>query len=256
MTEPFESTDGTPDREGETLLSVEDIHAGYDDTKVLRGLSFSVQSGETVALIGRNGAGKTTTLRSLLGVIPPRAGSITFDGTDITSLSPEQSTDAGLAFVPEERRIFPGLSVRENLEVAELGRTSGSIQRDIEDVFARFERLADRRSNPGQSLSGGEQQMLAIARALVGGASLLMLDEPTEGLAPNMIEQVVDIVENLNEQGLTVLLVEQRVPVAMSIADYVYVLDRGQIVFEGTPTDLEANPDVLDQNLGISPEDI
>ncbi|WP_227356866.1 ABC transporter ATP-binding protein [Haladaptatus salinisoli] len=234
------------------MLSVENLRAGYGETDVLSGVSLDVPEGEVVALIGRNGVGKTTTLRCITGALSPTSGSIRFDGEDVGGLSPVETVRRGVALVPEERRVFPGLSVRENLAVGALGGSDSAHRRDVDDVLDTFENLRERRDSRGTDLSGGEQQMLAIARALVCGADLLMLDEPTEGLAPLIVERVEELIRDLNEEGITVLLVEQNVAVALSLADRVFLLDRGSIVFEGTPEELEANEDVMDAHLGVS----
>ncbi|SIR81131.1 amino acid/amide ABC transporter ATP-binding protein 2, HAAT family [Haladaptatus litoreus] len=236
------------------MLSIENLHAGYGETEVLSGVSLDVPEGEVVALIGRNGVGKTTTLRSITGALPPTAGKIRFDGEDIAGLSPVETVKRGVALVPEERRVFPGLSVRENLAVGTLGGGDATHRKTVEEVLSAgaFENLQERQNSRGTDLSGGEQQMLSIARALVCGAELLMLDEPTEGLAPLIVERVEALIRDLNEEGITVLLVEQNVAVALSLADRVYLLDHGKIVFEGTPEELEADEELMDKHLGIS----
>ncbi len=236
------------------MLSVENLRAGYGETEVLSGVSLDVPDGEIVALIGRNGVGKTTTLRSITGAVTPTAGTIRFDGEDISDLSPVETAKRGISLVPEERRVFPGLSVRENLAVGTLGGSDSAHRKSVEDVLSAgaFENLRERQDSRGTDLSGGEQQMLSIARALVCGADLLMLDEPTEGLAPLIVERVEALVRELNEDGITVLLVEQNVAVTLSLADRVYLLDQGKIVFEGTPEELEADEELMDRHLGIS----
>ena len=236
------------------MLAIENLRAGYGETEVLSGISLDVPDGEIVALIGRNGVGKTTTLRTISGAVTPTAGSILFDGEDVAKLSPVETVERGIALVPEERRVFPGLSVRENLAIGTLGGNDSAHRKSVSEVLSAgaFENLRERQDSRGTDLSGGEQQMLAIARALVCGADLLMLDEPTEGLAPLIVERVEALVRELNEEGITVLLVEQNVAVALSLADRVYLLDQGKIVFEGTPEELEANEDVMDRHLGIS----
>jgi branched-chain amino acid transport system ATP-binding protein len=241
-----------PHRLNNPLLHLEGVTAGYGATTVLEGVGFDVGSGEVVGLVGRNGAGKTTTLRTIMGSLTPRAGSITFDGVDITDTRPEVTVSHGVALVPEERRVFDSLSVRENLELAELGGGEGEFGQRIADVLDTFENLADREHTAASALSGGEQQMLAVARALVSNAELLLLDEPTEGLAPYIIERVVEVIENLKSQGLTVLLVEQNVHVALDVCDYVYVVDNGRIVHGSTSDALQADDDVLDRHLGVS----
>ncbi|GAA0231881.1 ABC transporter ATP-binding protein [Haladaptatus pallidirubidus] len=236
------------------MLSIENLHTGYGETEVLSGVSLDVPKGEVVALIGRNGVGKTTTLRSITGALPLTSGEIRFDGEDIAGLSPVETVQRGVALVPEERRVFPGLSVRENLAVGSLGGSDSTHRKTVEEVLSAgaFENLQERQNSRGIDLSGGEQQMLSIARALVCGAELLMLDEPTEGLAPLIVERVEALIRDLNEEGITVLLVEQNVAVALSLADRVYLLDQGKIVFEGTPEELEADGELMDKHLGIS----
>ncbi|WP_458209421.1 ABC transporter ATP-binding protein [Haladaptatus sp. NG-SE-30] len=234
------------------MLSIENLRAGYGETEVLSGVSLDVAEGEVVALIGRNGVGKTTTLRCITGALTPTAGTIRLDGVDIAGLSPVETVERGIALVPEERRVFPGLSVRENLAVGALGGNDSAHRKEVDDVLSTFENLRERQDSRGTDLSGGEQQMLSIARALVCGADLLMLDEPTEGLAPLIVERVEELIRDVSEEGITVLLVEQNVAVALSLADRVYLLDQGRIVFEGTPEELEANEDVMDRHLGIS----
>lgn len=234
------------------LLDVSGVVAGYGGTEVLHGVSLCVNPGEIVSLVGRNGAGKTTTLRSIVGNVVPTDGTVTFHGEDVTNLSAEETVRRNVAFVPEERRVFPGLTVEENLQVGHLGGGDTATHREPEEVLAEFENLNDYRDRKGAALSGGEQQMLAIARALVGGADLLLLDEPTEGLAPYVVRQVEELVAELNDDGTAVLLVEQNVNVALELADRHYVLDRGEIVYHGTSEQLQDNEDVLDRHLGIS----
>jgi branched-chain amino acid transport system ATP-binding protein len=234
------------------LLDVSGLVAGYGQTEVLHGVSLCVEAGEVVSLVGRNGAGKTTTLRSIVGNVAPTAGTVTFRGEDVTGLSPEETVRRDVAFVPEERRIFPGLTVAENLRVGQLGGGETADPRDPEEVLSEFENLRDHPDRKGGALSGGEQQMLAIARALVAGADLLLLDEPTEGLAPFVVRQVEDLVESLHEEGISVLLVEQNVEVALELADRHYVLDRGEIVYHGTSDQLRDDEAVMDRHLGVT----
>ncbi|WP_435358350.1 ABC transporter ATP-binding protein [Haloarchaeobius sp. DFWS5] len=237
-----------------SLLELDDVHGGYGETDVLTGVTMDIEEGEVVSLVGRNGVGKTTTLRSIVGVVDPTAGSVRYDGEDMTGASAEDVARAGIGFVPEERRVFPGLTVTENLRIGQFGGGDSSYRRSVEDIWEldAFENLRERKNSRGTDLSGGEQQMLAIARALVAGADTLLLDEPTEGLAPIIVERVADLVAELNEEGITVLLVEQNVAVASRLADRVYVLDKGHIVFEGTPEELDENQDVRDRHLGVS----
>lgn len=234
------------------LLELENVDAGYGETQVLRDLSLSVDEGEVVSLVGRNGAGKTTTLRSIVGILSPTSGTVTYRGTDITNLDATETVQQGLALVPEERQIFPELTVKENLELAEYGGSPDVDSLSVGEALEMFENLQERASNPGSSLSGGEQQMLAIARALVGGADLILLDEPTEGLAPYIVRDVMDIVEDLNERGITVLLVEQNVHVCLELADRNYLLNQGEIVYEGTSAELEDDEEILDRYLGVT----
>ena len=233
-------------------LAVEGLCAGYGETEVLDDVSLEVPAGEVVALVGRNGAGKTTTLRAIMGSVPAREGTVRFRGEPITDLDPEPTVRRGIGIVPEERRVFPGLTVAENLKLGTIGGGDADHGRSVGEVLDAFDELADRRDAQGQHLSGGEQQMLAVGRTLVAGADLLLLDEPTEGLAPMIVDRVTDLVRELNADGITVLLVEQNLAVAMELADRIYVIDRGEIVFEGTPDELEANPDVRDRHLGVS----
>ena len=233
-------------------LAVEGLCAGYGETEVLDDVSLEVPAGEVVALVGRNGAGKTTTLRAIMGSVPAREGTVRFRGEPITDLDPEPTVRRGIGIVPEERRVFPGLTVAENLRLGTIGGGDADHGRSIGEVLDAFDELADRRDAQGQHLSGGEQQMLAVGRTLVADADLLLLDEPTEGLAPMIVDRVTDLVRELNADGITVLLVEQNLAVAMELADRIYVIDQGEIVFEGTPDELEANPDVRDRHLGVS----
>lgn len=246
-------TDGSP-RGEDPLLCVDSVTAGYGKTTVLEELSFGVNAGDVVGLIGRNGAGKTTTLRTIMGTVAPRSGTITYDGREITGDGPEATARRGIALVPEERRIFQELTVRENLELAAFGGTADRERSEaaIDGVLGTFENLRDRPDVPGKSLSGGEQQMLAIARAMVSDADLLLLDEPTEGLAPEIIEQVVGLVSDLRERGLTVLVVEQNVHVALDICDYVYIVENGRIAHAAPSDELAENGEVLDRYVGVS----
>jgi ABC-type branched-subunit amino acid transport system ATPase component len=235
------------------LLSLEDVHASYGQSQVLQGLSMSVGEGEIVSLVGRNGVGKTTTLRTIAGVLEPSLGAVRFDGRNLQGLSDFQRARAGIGYVPEDRQVFPELTVRENLKMGQIGAGRGVF--GLEEVFERFPRLDGRRSQLGAQLSGGEQQMLAIARALVGPTELLLLDEPTEGLAPQIVSEVVDIVGDIRrEEGISVLLVEQNVQAAMDVADRHNVLHDGTIVFEGTTGQLAAAEDVVDRYLGVGAE--
>ncbi|WP_439026409.1 ABC transporter ATP-binding protein [Haloarchaeobius sp. DT45] len=237
-----------------SLLELENVHGGYGETEVLSGVTMDVEEGEVVSLVGRNGVGKTTTLRSIVGVVETTKGSIRYHGEDITGTSSEEVARKGIGFVPEERRVFPGLTVTENLRMGRFGGSDTAHRRSVEDIWEldAFENLRERKNSRGADLSGGEQQMLSIARAMVAGADLLLLDEPTEGLAPIIVERVADLVTELNEEGISVLLVEQNVAVASKLADRVFILDKGQIVYEGTPEELDENQSVRDRHLGVS----
>ncbi|WP_049911672.1 MULTISPECIES: ABC transporter ATP-binding protein [Natrinema] len=232
------------------LLSIQDLRAGYDMTEVLQGLSLEVERGSVVSLVGRNGVGKTTTLRSVVGNLAPTGGSIQFDGDDITTLDTESTIRKGIAFVPEGRRVFPGLTVRENIEMGHMG-VDASNGPSVDEVINIFENLQEREDSYGSVLSGGEQQMVAIGRALIADPDLLLLDEPTEGLAPYIVRQIEDIIENLNDQGITVLIVEQNIPVALGVSDYTYILEKGHIVHKGPSEDVSENDKVLDEHLGV-----
>ncbi|AFZ72465.1 ABC transporter ATP-binding protein [Natronobacterium gregoryi] len=234
------------------VLELEEVDAGYGETKVLHDLSLTVDEGEIVSLVGRNGAGKTTTLRSIMGIVNPTDGTVSYRGEEITDLDATTSAKRGLSLVPEERRIFPELTVRENLELAAYGGSTEVDAFSVAEALEMFENLTERTENAGSSLSGGEQQMLAIARALVAGADLILLDEPTEGLAPYIVKDVMHIVRELREQGITVLLVEQNVHVSLELADHNYVINQGEIVWEGSSAELEEDEAILDRYLGVT----
>ncbi len=232
------------------LLDLAGVRAGYGLTTVLRGVDLAVDRGSVVSLVGRNGVGKTTTLRAIVGNVTPEAGTITFDGEDITGLRTERTIGKGITFVPEDRRIFPGLTVRENVEMGQLAARSADAP-SVEEVLATFENLDQRRDRLGSHLSGGEQQMLAIARALVADPDLLLLDEPTEGLAPYIVRDIERIIGELNDDGITVLLVEQNIPVALAVSDYTYILAKGEIVHEGRSSQVRDEEAVLERHLGM-----
>jgi branched-chain amino acid transport system ATP-binding protein len=231
------------------LLRVDAIDSYYGDSHILRGLSLEVRRGETVALLGRNGVGKTTALKSIVGWVPPRSGSIVFDGTPIAGRSIMEIARMGISLVPEERRIFTNLTVYENLRLAQV--TARAPGWSVAEVYSHFPRLRERAKNKGDEISGGEKQMLATARALMQNARLLLLDEPTEGLAPLIVREVEAIVREMKAQGLTILLVEQNLYSALSIADRCYVIDQGATVFEGTPAELRGNAEVLARYLHV-----
>ncbi|HUN99665.1 MAG TPA: ABC transporter ATP-binding protein [Bradyrhizobium sp.] len=230
------------------MIEVDRINSYYGDSHVLFDVSLAVRAGEVVALLGRNGAGKSTTLKTLAGVLHPRSGSIRFESKPIELLPSHRIAGLGLQLVPEERRIFSGLTVEENLELAAL---SAPRRLSLTDIFATFPRLRERRSSYGRSLSGGEQQMLAIARALIRRPRLMLLDEPFEGLAGTFVDSLLDVCRELVARGQTIVIVEQNVRAALSLAHRTYVLDKGQVVFEGSAEQLRASPDIMDRYLSI-----
>jgi branched-chain amino acid transport system ATP-binding protein len=229
------------------ILQVERIDTYYGLGHILHGLSIEVAEGEVVALLGRNGAGKTTTLRSISGLTPPRRGEIRYQGKNISGLQPHEVSRLGIALVPETRDIFSYLSARENLSIAR--RKSSRWQ--IDNVLERFPSLKARLGNKGRELSGGEQQMLAIARALLTGPELLLLDEPSQGLAPLVVDAVMSTIRELKKERVSMLLVEQNAEMALQLADRVYVIDHGTVVFEGTPERLRADRQVTATYLGV-----
>jgi branched-chain amino acid transport system ATP-binding protein len=229
------------------ILEVKGIDTYYGLGHILHGLSIRVQAGEVVALLGRNGAGKTTTLRSVTGLTPPRRGEIRYKGRDIAGLDAHRISRIGIALVPETRDIFSYLTVRENLAIAQ--RKDSRWQMDT--VLERFPSLRERMSHKGRELSGGEQEMLAIARALMTGPDLLLLDEPSQGLAPLVVSAVMDTIRELKQQHVSMLLVEQNAEMALQLADRVYVIDHGTVVFEGTPAQLRADTQVTATYLGV-----
>jgi branched-chain amino acid transport system ATP-binding protein len=234
-----------------SLLEVHDIHAAYGSSRVLFGISLTVARGECVCLLGRNGVGKTTTMRAIMGLTPPSSGRIVFDGTDITELPPHRIARLGLGFVPENRRIFAELTVWENLDVA--ARAAGrSGYWTVEAVYGLFPKLSELANRQGGFLSGGEQQMLTIGRTLMGNPDLLLLDEPSEGLAPLVVESMLEQVSRLKREGLTILLAEQGVDFSLALADRVYVLEKGAVRFAGRAAELRDNPRLRDELLALS----
>ncbi|HEY2900368.1 MAG TPA: ABC transporter ATP-binding protein [Polyangia bacterium] len=234
--------------EAASLLAVRDLHAWYGESHILHGVSFDIRAGEVVTLLGRNGAGKTTTLKALMGVVPRRAGSITVDGEETIALPSHQVARRGLAWCPEERGIFASLTVEENLRLPPVIRPGGLT---VEQLFTMFPALKERRRSPGTKLSGGEQQMLAIGRILRTGARLLLLDEPTEGLAPVIVQQIGRTIADLKTQGFTILLVEQNFHFAATVADRHYIMEQGRIIEMIPSQELEANTEKLHRYLGV-----
>ncbi|MBQ7786263.1 MAG: ABC transporter ATP-binding protein [Clostridia bacterium] len=233
-----------------SLLKVEDLHVYYGSIHAIKGVSFEVHEGEIVTLIGANGAGKSTTLNTVAGLLKPRTGSVTFDGNLVSGVPASKIVPQGLALCPEGRRVFQQMTVRENLEMGGYTRPAGEIGASLDDVFERFPRLKERHRQIAGTLSGGEQQMLAMGRALMSKPKLLMLDEPSMGLAPILVEQIFDIVQELNRAGTTILLVEQNAQMALSIANRAYVLETGNIVKSGDAHLLMNDDDVRKAYLG------
>ncbi len=235
------------------MLRVVDVHSAYGATPILFGVSLTVQDGETVALLGRNGMGKTTFLKTIMGFLKPTRGEIEFQGQDLTRLTPHEIAQLGIGYVPENRRIFPGLTVRENLELglsAVKRRTAGLRAERFDQVFGHFPILKERLSQPGKTLSGGEQQMLAIARVMMAGAKLILMDEPTQGLAPALVRHIREMVRELKRLNVTLLLVEQNARMALNVCDRGYIMEKGDIVFEGSSSALRQSP-VTREKLGV-----
>ena len=233
-----------------TILKVEDINVYYGSIHAIKGISFQVEEGEVVTLIGANGAGKSTTLNTISGLLRSKTGSITFLDHDLGRTPPHKIVAQGLALVPEGRRIFLQMSVQENLEMGAFTQKGGDVKADLEKVYELFPRLKERLKQTAGTLSGGEQQMLAMGRALMSHPKLLMLDEPSMGLAPILVEQIFEIIENLHKAGTTILLVEQNAQAALSVADRGYVLETGKIVTTGTGTQLLESPEIKKAYLG------
>ena len=225
------------------MLTLTDVHTYYGDSHVLQGVTLSVEKGTVTAVLGRDGVGKTTLCRSIVGLTPARAGSVVFNGEEITALPPHRIYDRGVCLVPQGRRIFSSLTVHENLAIAAKG--------DLDTVLSIFPRLAERRSNRGNELSGGEQQMLAIARALVARPALLIMDEPTEGLAPMLIAEVGRVIRGLRDGGTSILLAEQNAAFAVTLADVAHVMSKGKVAYSGDPETLWRDDDIKTQLLGV-----
>ncbi len=235
------------------MLKLHNVITSYGNIKALKGISITINPGEIITIIGANGAGKSTTLMSICGIVPPRQGSIIYEGKDITHEEPDKIVAMGISQVPEGRRIFPYLTVQENLDMgAYLRRDSDKIRQDRDYIYELFPILAERRYQAGGTLSGGEQQMLAISRALMAQPKLLLLDEPSLGLAPIIVQQIFDIITKINkENGTTILLVEQNANMALKVAHRGYVMETGRITMEDSATSLFANPDVKKAYLGV-----
>lgn len=233
------------------ILGVDNIHTYYGESLALQGLTFSVEKGETVCLLGRNGAGKSTTLKSIIGLTPPRQGKIHYDGHEITGKPAHHIARLGIGYVPEDRRIFPGLTVRENLEVAEYCRKGEAPVWTVERVFDEYPMLAELENQDGATLSGGQQQMLTVARSLMIQPKLLLLDEPNEGLAPVIVQQVGRLIDDLG-QDTTIVFTDQSVHFALRHAQRAFILEKGQVVHEATSEALKNDPDIQDRYLSVA----
>ena len=231
------------------MLRLDNMHAFYGKSQVLHGVNLRVQPGELVALLGRNGAGRSTLAKAIMGLVPWR-GSMTWQGRSLAGWPTHQIARAGIGYVPESRDVFPGLTVQQNLLLGLPAKRQAS-RWSLEEMYALFPQLAQRRDTPAGVLSGGEQQMLTLCRSLLGAPQLLLIDEPTEGLAPQLVQQVGQFLQHLKSQGLALLLIEQKLHIALAIADRVLVMGQGQIVFEGTPQQLRAQPGVIEEWLQV-----
>jgi len=237
------------------LLEVQDLNTYYGTSHVLQGISLNVNKGEIVALLGRNGMGKSTTLKSIMGLVKPKSGSVIFNSRDITRYPPYKVARAGIGYVPEDRRIFPNLSVLDNLDIGVKGGKIADPNNPnvwtMERIFHHFLMLKERAQQKGKFLSGGEQQMLTIGRSLMGNPDLLLVDEPTEGLAPLLVKEVRDILEGINKAGVSILLVEHNIKVALSLAGRIYLMGKARIGFAGTVEGLQARPDIREKYLEV-----
>lgn len=233
------------------MLELSAINSFYGKAHILNDLGFSIGEGEVVSLLGRNGAGKTTTVKSIMQLVKPQSGSVVFDGHELTQLAPHQVAKLGVGYVPEERRIFTDLTIIENLEVGRQAPRGGVFEWTIEILFELFPNLSERRSNRGRALSGGEQQMLSIARTLMGNPRILLLDEPSEGIAPVIVEQMADTILKLKREGLPVLLSEQNLHFARLVSDRAVIIEGGNIKYNGTFAELDASPDIRSAYLSV-----
>ena len=234
-----------------SLLAVDEIHTYYGEAHILQGVSLTVGEGEVVTMIGRNGAGKTTTLLSIMGIARARRGAVRLGGADITQLETHDIVRRGIGWVPEERRVLPNLTVLENLRLGMMAVAGAGGEQRLEEALGYFPRLRERLEQKGRFLSGGEQQMLAIARGLVARPRIMLVDEPTEGLAPLLVQSLTEILREINQRGTTILLVEQTLEVAMALSHRLYVMDQGRIQFEGTPDALRRDPTIQQRFLQL-----
>ena len=233
------------------MIEVREIDSFYGKAQILRNLGFSIGAGEVVSILGRNGAGKTTTMKSIMQLVRPRSGSVTFNGTELVGLPPYKVAKMGLGYVPEERRIFTDLTILENLEVGRQPSREGVPEWSVDILFELFPNLSERRNNRGKALSGGEQQMLTIARTLMGNPTCLLLDEPSEGIAPVIVEQMAETIMRIKKQRLTVVLSEQNLHFARLVADRAIIIESGQKRFDGTFAELDAQPEIQEQYLSV-----
>ena len=234
------------------VLELEDLHAHYDKSHVLQGVSMTVGRGEIVSLLGRNGSGRSTTLKAIMGLVKPTGGRVQLEGQDVAGQRAYRIACAGIAYVPEEREIFANITVEENMRIGQQPPRNGAPRWTIEQMYGFFPQLKVRRDTAAGMLSGGEQQMLTMCRALLGNPKVILIDEPTEGLAPKIVEVVTDMVREIRQQGVSVLLVEQKLTVAMRVSDRVYVMGHGHIVYEGTPEGLRQSPEVRSNWLEVN----
>lgn len=233
------------------LLEVKDLHACYGKSHILQGVNFRVAKNEIVSLLGRNGAGRSTTLKALMGLVPPHSGQIIFNGSDIAQTKTYKICREGLCYVPEEREVFANLSVENNLRMGQQSAKTGAPEWTHDQMFNFFPRLKDRRNTLAGNLSGGEQQMLTICRSLIGNPRLLLIDEPTEGLAPKIVTAVREVIQEINRHGVSIVLVEQKLTIALKISNHVYVMGHGKIVFQGTPDELTNNKPLIQEWLSV-----
>ena len=237
----------TPDK----LLSIEDLHAHYGKSHILRGVNFNVARNEVISLLGRNGSGRSTTMKAIMGIVPPSAGRVRLQSRELAGARPYAICRAGIAYVPEEREVFANLTVEENLQMGEQPAVTGAYRWTVEQMFDYFPRLKERRNTRAGSMSGGEQQMLTICRSLLGNPLVILIDEPTEGLAPKIVAQVGECIRDMHSKGVSVILVEQKLVIALKVSTRVCVMGHGRIVYEGAPQELAANEQLLAEWLAV-----
>jgi len=235
----------------DSLLSIDGLHAHYGKSHILHGVSFEVAPNEVISLLGRNGSGRSTTMKAIMGLVPPTSGSIRLQGRELAGARPYAICRAGVAYVPEEREVFANLTVDENLRMGEQPAPPGAHQWTVEQMFDYFPRLKERRNTKAGSMSGGEQQMLTMCRSLLGNPRVILIDEPTEGLAPKIVAQVAECIRDMHAKGVSVVLVEQKLAIALKVSSRVCVMGHGRIVYEGTPQELAANEQLLAEWLAV-----